>query len=550
MEENTSTKNNLTQDLIAGVTTGIANIPDAMASAILAGANPVYGLYSLIIGTPIGALLGSSQFMQVCTTSALAITTGLALTGRSGDTFNQSIFLLALLVGIFELIAGFLRFGQLMRFVSNAVMRGFLTGISALVVLSQVGDFTGYASQYSNKVIKVVDLLFHLKQIQPQTFFIGLLTLGLILALDRTRLKNFSMLLGMLAASILVVVLGLHTVQQVGDVADIPNGFPVPSLPDLRLLPGLIVPALSISVIGLVQGAGISKAYPNPDGNYPDVSRDFVGQGAANIAASLFQGMPVGGSVGSTALNVSAGARSRWANVISGVVVAVAILVFVRAVSLIAIPAMAALLIVAGIQSIRLDEVLDVWDVGPMPRMIMVVTIIATLTLPVQWAVFFGVVLSVIVYFIESANDIELVELVVTPEGSYREQAPPKELASRSVTVLQVYGTLFYATADKLAEKLPHSKDAERPVVILRLRNQRSIGSTFIRLLENYATQMQASGGKLMLAGINEKVLYQLEITETTEKIPREDIFLASDELGESSTNAIAAAQAWLAGID
>ena len=550
MEENTSTKNNLTQDLIAGVTTGIANIPDAMASAILAGANPVYGLYSLIIGTPIGALLGSSQFMQVCTTSALAITTGLALTGRSGDTFNQSIFLLALLVGIFELIAGFLRFGQLMRFVSNAVMRGFLTGISVLVVLSQVGDFTGYASQYSNKVIKVVDLLFHLKQIQPQTFFIGLLTLGLILALDRTRLKNFSMLLGMLAASILVVVLGLHTVQQVGDVADIPNGFPVPSLPDLRLLPGLIVPALSISVIGLVQGAGISKAYPNPDGNYPDVSRDFVGQGAANIAASLFQGMPVGGSVGSTALNVSAGARSRWANVISGVVVAVAILVFVRAVSLIAIPAMAALLIVAGIQSIRLDEVLDVWDVGPMPRMIMVVTIIATLTLPVQWAVFFGVVLSVIVYFIESANDIELVELVVTPEGSYREQAPPKELASRSVTVLQVYGTLFYATADKLAEKLPHSKDAERPVVILRLRNQRSIGSTFIRLLENYATQMQASGGKLMLAGINEKVLYQLEITETTEKIPREDIFLASDELGESSTNAIAAAQAWLAGID
>lgn len=550
MGENTSAKNDLPHDLIAGVTTGIANIPDAMASAILAGANPVYGLYALIIGTPIGALLGSSQFMQVCTTSALAITTGLALTGMSEDTFNQSIFLLAFLVGIFELIAGFLHFGRLMRFVSNAVMRGFLTGISVLVVLSQVGDFTGYSSTYSNKVVKVVDLLFHLKQIQPQTFFIGLLTLGLILALDRTRLKNISMLLGMLTASILVVVLSLHTIQQVGDVADIPNGFPVPSLPDLRLLPGLIVPALSIAVIGLVQGAGISKAYPNPDGNYPDVSRDFVGQGAANIAASLFQGMPVGGSVGSTALNVSAGARSRWANVFSGVIVAIATLVFVRAVSLIAIPAMAALLIVAGIQSIRLDEVLDVWDVGPMPRMIMVVTIIATLSLPVQWAVLFGVVLSVIVYFIESANDIELVEIVVTPEGSYREQSPPKELASRSITLLQVYGTLFYATADKLAEMLPQPKNAERAVIILRLRNQRSTGSTFIRLLENYATQIQGSGGKLMLAGISERFLHQLEITETTERIPRNDMFLASDELGGSSANAIAAAQAWLAGID
>lgn len=550
MEKNNHAKYNLTHDLIAGVTTGIANIPDAMASAILAGANPVYGLYSLIVGTPIGAILGSSHFMQVCTTSAIAITTGLALTGRSGETFNQSIFLLALLVGIFEIIAGLLRFGKLMRFVSNAVMRGFLTGISVLVVLSQVGDFTGYSSTYSNKVVKVIDLLFHLNQIHPQTLLIGLLTLGLILVLDRTRLKNFSMLLGMLVASALVVGFSLQSIQQVGDVANIPNGFPVPSLPDLRLLPGLILPALSIAVIGLVQGAGISKAYPNPDGNFPDVSRDFVGQGAANIAASLFQGLPVGGSVGSTALNVSAGARSRWASVFSGVIVAIAILVFVRAVSLIAIPAMAALLIVAGIQSIKPDEFLDVWDVGPMPRMIMIVTIIATLSLPVQWAVLFGVILSVLVYFFESANDIELVEIVATPEGNYREQSPPKELESRSITVLQAYGTLFYATSDRLAEKLPLPKNAERPVVILRLRSQRSVGSTFIRMLEQYAAQIQRNGGKLMLAGINKMVLHQLEITETTERIPMEDIFLASDELGESSADAIVAAQKWLAEID
>ena len=318
----------------------------------------------------------------------------------------------------------------------------------------------------------------------------------------------------------------------------------------MRLLPGLIVPALSIAVIGLVQGAGVSKAYPNPDGNYPDVSRDFIGQGVANLASSLFQGMPVGGSVGSTALNVSAGARSRWASVFSGLIVAIAILLFARAVSLVAIPAMAALLIVAGIQSIRVDEILDVWDVALMPRIVMIVTFTATLVLPVQYAVLFGVVLSMLVYFFELANDIELVEIVATPGGSFREQLPSKELTSRSITVLQVYGTLFYATADKLAEMLPSPQGAERPVVILRLRSQRSIGSTFISMLEHYATQVQASGGKLMLTGINRKVLHQLELTETTDKIPREDIFLADDELGISSIGAISAAQAWLAGID
>jgi anti-anti-sigma regulatory factor len=87
-------------------------------------------------------------------------------------------------------------------------------------------------------------------------------------------------------------------------------------------------------------------------------------------------------------------------------------------------------------------------------------------------------------------------------------------------------------------------------VVILRLRNQRSIGSTFIRMLEHYAIQVQTTGGKLMLAGISKKVLHQLEITETTQTIPREDIFLASDELGASSMIAMTKAQGWLAGVD
>jgi SulP family sulfate permease len=116
----------------------------------------------------------------------------------------------------------------------------------------------------------------------------------------------------------------------------------------------LILPAISIAIVALVQGAGVSKSYANPDGRYPDVSRDFVGTGVANVAASLFQGMPMGGSVGSTALNVNAGAKTRWANVFSGLVVAVVVVLFSRAVSFVVMPAMAALLIVSGVQSFYL----------------------------------------------------------------------------------------------------------------------------------------------------------------------------------------------------
>ena len=146
--DSAKTRGNLVPDLIAGLTTGVANIPDAMASAVLAGANPVQGLYAIMIGTPLGALFGSSAFMNVATTSALAITAGSALAdaGFTGDAHASAIATLAVLTGVIMLLAGLLKMGRLLRFVANSVVIGFLTGVSINVILSQLSDFTGYSS--------------------------------------------------------------------------------------------------------------------------------------------------------------------------------------------------------------------------------------------------------------------------------------------------------------------------------------------------------------------------------------------------------------------
>jgi len=540
-------KSSLVPDLIAGLISGIGNIPDAMASAILAGVNPVSGLYAVMIGTPVGALLSSSVFITICNTSALAITTGTILAGYDAASKPQALFTLTVLVGLVMALAGLLNLGRLTRYISHAVMVGFLTGISINVILSQLGDFTGYVSTYSNKVVKAVDLLLHLDQIDVQTTLIGFLAVALILAFDRTRLNKFSMLLGVVLASAATLALGWVNVQTVADVAEIPKGLPSLVLPSLAMMPALLFPAVSLAIIGLVQGAAISKGYPNPDGRYPKISRDFIAQGAANVAAGLFQGMPVGGGVGNTALNVSAGARTRWANVFSGVVVTLAVLLFSGLVSKVAMPTMAALLILAGIQSIKTHEIMDVWDVGLMPRTVMLVTFICTLILPAQYAVLVGVVFSVLVYFFTSANQVRLVELVPQTIGSYREQPAPARLPDKAITILQVYGSLFYATIERLSEKLPSARDVVRPVVILRLRQYEQVESSFVQLLERYEVQLRAAGGKLILAGVNPQVKIQLDNTETTQDfIGEEDIFLATDIVRQSLDNAIAAAQEWL----
>ena len=193
-----NTRGNMVADLIAGLTTGIANIPDAMASGVLAGVNPVQGLYAIMVGTPLGAIFSSSAYMNIAATSALAITAVIAIAGySSGDARDAAMTTLALLTGLAMAIAGLLRLGRLLRFISNSVVIGFLTGVSINVILSQLGDFTGYSSEYSNKVVKAVDTLLHLNQIDVQTLAIGLLTVAVILLMDRTKLRNFSMLFGM-----------------------------------------------------------------------------------------------------------------------------------------------------------------------------------------------------------------------------------------------------------------------------------------------------------------------------------------------------------------
>ena len=537
----------LAADFVAGLVGAIAAIPDAMAGAVLAGVNPIFGLYALMVGTPVGALTTGSVFMNVSITGAMALAVGSALAAFSGDAQVQALIVLTILIGVFQLALGLLKQGTLTRFVSNAVMTGFLTGIAVLIILGQLGDFTGYHSEYSNKVRQGVDLLLHPKQTDLQTLAIGALTLALIVILSRTRLKNLAMMIALLIGTAAVYLLSWDSVAVVGDIGQIPRGLPTPVLPDLSLVPELLSSAVAIGVIGLVQGAGVGRSVPNPDKSLPDPSRDFGGQGLANIATGFFQGMPVGGSLSATALNVSTGARTRLANVFLGLIVVVLVLLAGGLVERVAMPCMAAILIYAGWETIKFEEIADVWDIGMASRVVMIITFVATLVLPIHQAVGLGVILSLAHFLYSAAMSVRVVEMEPQEDGTFLEQPAPAELRSNAVTLLDVYGNVYFAAAYTLEGILPSASKSRRSVVVLRLRGDEDVGSTFISVIERYTERLVEGGGKLMLAGVSTRAMRRLERTETTEMIPAEDIFLAEDTVGASTHKALAAGQAWLA---
>lgn len=545
----------LKSDVVAGLTFAVVNVPQAMAHALLAAVNPVLGIYTLMVAAPVGAIFTSSVYMNVSTTSALSVAAGAALAEIPDVQRAAALAVLVLLVGVIQLLAGLFRLGFIVRFVSNAVMTGFLNGIAVLIILGQLGELTGYQSRFSNSVARALDLALRLDRVDIPTTIIGLLTLGLIVLVLQTRWRRFAFILAIAAATVLLMVLGLplfaatlnwQAVRTVGDISAIPRTLPALALPSPQLLFSLLLPAFSVAIIGLIQGAGVSQGYPNPDGKYPNVSRDFFGQGAANLAASFVSGVPAGGSISGTALLLSAGARSRWANILAGLFVAVIVMVAAPLAELAPMPALAALLIVAGYQGLRIEAAQTIWRTGNVPATVMGLTFLATLFIPLQYAVLVGVALSIVLYVAQQANQVVVTEWVLKPEGFPVEQPAPAVLPSQRLTVLQVYGSLFFAAAKNLEEMLPAVENTTRAAVILTLRGRTEIGSTFVTVLRRYNQTLHAHDGALFLAGVDEAVHNQLAKTGLLKEIGEANVFPATPQLGEALNTAIDAANAWL----
>jgi SulP family sulfate permease len=526
-------------DLAAGLTNGLVQIPDAMASAILATVKPVNGLNTLVLGTPIGALFAGSVFMTVSTTGAISLAVSDALR-KSGSTEQLDMLLvLTLLVGVIQLALGLLKLGWITKFVSNSVMVGFIAGVCILIILGQLGDLTGYSSEYSNKVAKTVDLLFHLGEVDWPTLAVGLATIGLILLLNLTAVRKFSMVLAFAAATVVTAAIGLASVALVGDIAAIPSSLPQFQMPDLSYLPQLIVPAIAIAAIGLVQGAGVSKSVPNPGGAYGGASRDCAAQGAANAAMGFFNGMPMGGSVSASALNVSSGARSRWANVYAGILVAVVLLLFGSYVEKVPLPTVAALLIVAAAASLKPDAFMEVWRTNWASRLIMVFTLALTLAVPIQYAVLAGVVVSTLQHILRTSLDFKVRRLVPAGEGHFAEEEPPERLPDGEVTIIDIYGSVFYADTEAIDAKLPEVRGAQRAVLVVRLRGRGELGSSAIALLRRWAQQLQEGGGGLLLAGVGARMSDQLERTGIAALLGPGNIYPAKSMVYRSTEEAL-----------
>jgi len=536
----------IASDAASGFATGLFSIPEGMAYASLAGVNPVYGLYSGMVSTIAAAMTTGTILMISTLTSAIALATASVISeaGLTSDNVT-ALFTITFLVGATMFILGLLRLGSLVNYVSNAVMTGFVIGASLLIIIGELGDLTGYEPVGANDVAEVFDWITNISSWDPTTTIVGVATIILMVVFKMIpQTEKMGAIITLILGSVVVYVLDLD----IALVGPIQGGLPAPTRPDFSYIPELALGSVSVALVALVQGAGISTAVPNPDGSKSSASRDFLGQGIGNLAGSFFQSMPTGGSLSRTGISTSAGAKSRWGGIFAGVFLAIIIVLFYNAVQYVPMAVIGGMLCVIGTELVlgRVPDAKLIIKTSWGATAAGALTMVSALFIPLQYTIFLGAGLSLLLYIYASSKETRIRQVIRNDEGRYEEHDVVEMYPANEITIISISGPQFYADVATMDDVLPSKVDVSQAAVILRLRGRDGAGSTGLKWLEKYAQSLQAEGNLLLLAGVSEGLMAVLEHTKVIDVIGRENVFAAQPGIGASVDAAQEAAEKWL----
>jgi len=397
------TKRSLGKDLLAGLNGAILALPQSIAYALIAGLPPQYGLYAAIVPVLIACLWGSSSYLICGPTAAISIvlfSSVSPLATPGSDDFIALILLLTLLAGLCQWLLGLLRFGALVNFVSHSVVLGFTLGAALVIGIGQLPNLLGLTvTGQATALTSLLNLGEHLIDSNWRSLAVAAFTLTVSLLSKRLWPRGPALLIGIVATSLLVMAWP-EQLSAIALVSHFDGRLPPVALLDLNLthILQLLPAAVACGLLGLVTSLSIARALADRSQQLLDANQEVRAQGLSNIIGPWFAGSLSAGSFTRSALNQQAGACSPMAGVFAALLVALFALYGSRLFAYVPIPAMAAsiLLICWGLFDLAAVKALK--RVSPSEFLVMLLTVLATLVLELQSAIYAGVLASLVVY--------------------------------------------------------------------------------------------------------------------------------------------------------
>lgn len=454
-------RSKLYKDFIAGLTVVVVLIPQGMANANLAGLPPVYGLYAALFGTAVASLWGSSRHLltgPVALASFLTLTALIPLAKPETPEFIGLAIILALIIGIIQLLLGTFKLGFIMNFISHSVIAGFTTAAAIIIASTQIPGLLGFdIDKHEFVFLNFYEILTALPTSSLATAILGLFCVFFIIYTKKKFSKAFPAGLFLMTAGILTSYFFDFEKNGIAVIGDINAHISLPTIPKLssadvfKLLPS----ALIISIVGFLEAYAISKSVSTQSRQKIDVNQELIGQGLGNIASSIFKGYPISGSFSNTAVNYAAGAVSGISAVFVSLFVLLIILFFTPLLYFLPKTILSAIVIAALVDLIEFGKFRETFKLSGADGIVITLTFVFSFILKPDDAIFIGIVVS-LVLFLRRTIVADVVELVFVMEEERFQTITfgNENRLFENIMILRIDMSIFFANATKIVQQI------------------------------------------------------------------------------------------------
>lgn len=515
------------KDLTAGIIVAIIALPLSIALALASGVRPEQGIYTAIIAGFIISMLGGSKVQIAGPTAAFAsIVAGIVATdGMDG------LIVATILAGIFLILMGILKMGNLIKFIPYTITTGFTSGIAVTIVIGQIKDFMGLTFQNSpiETVEKVAEIFRSISTANKTAILIGFISLFILIVWPYISKRIPGSLVAVIISASIVKIMDLN-VNTIGDLYTISSSLPHFTMPTVSydVVRNVLPDAFTIAILAAIESLLSCVVADGMIGTRHNSNMELIAQGIGNTASALFGGIPATGAIARTAANIKNGGHSPIAGMIHAIVLLITLVLLMPYAALIPMPCIAAILFMVAYNMSEWREFLDVIKESPKSDIIVLVT---TFTLTVVFdlviAIGFGLVLASVLFMRRMADvtDVYGWKYIEEEDENYDEDTDSDNISLKyvpqNVLVFEITGPMFFGAADKINNVI---FDKSKKAIILRMRSVPAMDTTSLNKLRELHKKCKKFNVVLILSHVNDQPLQFMEKSGFIDDIGRENL--------------------------
>ena len=522
-------KTKLVQDLLAGVIVGIVALPLAIAFGIASGATPEAGILTAIVAGFIISFLGGSKVQIGGPTGAFIV----IVYGIIQEYGMNGLCIATFMAGAFLILMGVLHLGTIIKYIPYPIIVGFTSGIALTIFATQVKDLFGLqiADVPAGFIDKWITYFKHFDTVSWWSLLVGVGSILIIVFTPKVSRKLPGSLVAIIVMTIVCLILkavGVEGIETIGDRFSISTNLPQAEVPKLNWdsIRGLAQPAMVIAMLGAIESLLSAAVADGVIGDRHDSNQELIAQGVANMVTPLIGGIPATGAIARTMTNINNGGRTPVAGIVHAVVLALIYLFLMPLVKFIPMACLAGILVVV---SYNMSEWRSFRAILKNPKsdiIVLLVTFFLTVIFDLTVAIEVGVLIACLLCMKRMAEttNVSVLSDEIDPNADSDVQGNLDHLTiPEGVKVYEINGPYFFGIGNKF-EEMMGDMGGRAKVRIIRMRKVPFIDSTGVHNLQNMCKMCSQMGVKVVLSGVNPKVMKVIEDAGMDDVVGKENI--------------------------